>query len=202
MTSTCGTPTNRDKIMASAAELFRRQGFHGTSTREIASRAGVSLGNIYNHFRTKEDLFVTILGACEKEYFSPDQPLSRVLSETEFPGNIERIGSASRAMVDKFSDYILLMYVDVVEFEAKHVSEIFRRMRRRYSSVMRLAESGEGRPLLRGIDPAAALMMVTWSFFNYFIMEKLFRVKGHYGMPDEDVIKLFSEVFKRGIVRE
>ena len=46
---------NRDRILKAACSLFRTQGFHGTSTREISEKAGVSLGNIYNHFKTKAE---------------------------------------------------------------------------------------------------------------------------------------------------
>jgi AcrR family transcriptional regulator len=114
-----------DEIGAIAAGLFRRQGFHGTSTREIAEKAGVSLGNIYNHFPNKEAMFATLLKDCEEEYFSPSQPLHKVFMSTDFPANIEALGAASGRMVEKFGDYMLLMYVDVVEFDAKHISRLF-----------------------------------------------------------------------------
>jgi len=195
---------NLDRILGAASDLFTRQGFHGTSTRDIAAQAGVSLGNIYNYFGTKEEVFVSLLEKYEKEYFSPDQPLIKALSATAFPDNIENLGFASREMVEKFSAYILLIYVDVVEFEAKHVNKMFARMRLGYAAALKSAEAKpQHKPRSRvapDIDPVAALMMVTWNYFNYFIMEKLFKVKGHYGLGDTEAIKLFARVFKRGIL--
>ena len=192
---------NRDRIFKAACSLFRRQGFHGTSTREIAERAGVSLGNIYNHFKTKEDLFVFILSQFEEEYFRPDQPLYKIFADTSFPENIEALGQASGRMVEKFSDYMLLMYVDVVEFDAKHIGRLFSGMRDRYAKM--LASRPGGPPRLRaGIDPAGAMMMVVWSFFNYFMMEKLFKVENHYGMDDAEVIRMFATVFRKGLLPE
>ncbi|OGR60475.1 MAG: hypothetical protein A2X36_16050 [Elusimicrobia bacterium GWA2_69_24] len=190
---------NRDRILKAAAVLFRRQGFHGTSTREIAEKAGVSLGNIYNHFPTKEAMFATLLKDYEEEYFSPSQPLHKVFMSTDFPDNIEALGAASGRMVEKFGDYMLLMYVDVVEFDAKHISRLFTGMRDRYTAVLR-SRPGPAPRLAEGIDPAAAMMMVVWSFFNYFTMERLFRVKGLYGMEETEVIGMFSEVFRRGLL--
>lgn len=46
-----------DKIVQAAGTLFARQGYHGTSTREIAHLAGVSENTIFRHFDNKEDLF-------------------------------------------------------------------------------------------------------------------------------------------------
>jgi len=49
--------SQKEKIISSAAQLFARQGYHGTSTREIARLADVSENTIFRHFERKEDLF-------------------------------------------------------------------------------------------------------------------------------------------------
>ncbi len=61
MPSTVKSSTQKDKILNSAAQLFARQGYHGTSTREIARLADVSENTIFRHFDRKEDLFWTVL---------------------------------------------------------------------------------------------------------------------------------------------
>lgn len=191
---------NLDRILQAASDLFTTQGFHGTSTREIAAKAGVSLGNIYNYFGNKEELFVSLLESREEEYFRPDQPLIKALSSTAFPDNIEQLGFASRETVEKFSAYILLIYVDVVEFKAKHVVKLFANMRAGYAAALKASGAKASLKVAPDIDPVAALMMVTWNYYNYFVMEKLFKVKGHYGLADTEAIKLFGRIFKKGIL--
>lgn len=193
-------PSNLERILEAASALFTSRGFHGTSTRDIAAAAGVSLGNIYNYFGTKEEIFVSLLERREKEYFNPDQPLIRALGASAFPDNIEELGFASRETVEKFSSYILLIYVDVVEFGARHVNKMFARMRQGYAAALKACPRKAKGRIAADIDPVGALMMVTWNYFNYFIMEKLFKVKGHYGLADEQAVKLFARVFKRGIL--
>jgi len=46
-----------DKIVLAATQLFSRQGYNGTSTREIARLADVSENTLFRHFERKEDLF-------------------------------------------------------------------------------------------------------------------------------------------------
>ena len=46
----------REKIIYSAVKLFVDQGIAGTTTREIASHAGVAEGSIYRYFPSKEEL--------------------------------------------------------------------------------------------------------------------------------------------------
>jgi AcrR family transcriptional regulator len=55
--------TQKDAILAAASQLFARQGYHGTSTREIARLADVSENTIFRHFERKEDLFWSALRA-------------------------------------------------------------------------------------------------------------------------------------------
>jgi AcrR family transcriptional regulator len=47
-------------IARAVAPLFARQGFHGTTTRDIARAAGVSEALIYRHFPSKESLYRSI----------------------------------------------------------------------------------------------------------------------------------------------
>jgi len=54
-------PSRRQQIIAAAIPLFARQGFQGTTTREVADRAGVNEALIFRHFPRKEDLYWAIL---------------------------------------------------------------------------------------------------------------------------------------------
>ncbi len=50
-----------DRVMQAAGQLFARQGYHGTTTREIARLSGVSENTLFRHFENKEDLFWSTL---------------------------------------------------------------------------------------------------------------------------------------------
>jgi AcrR family transcriptional regulator len=52
------------RIVRSAIALFSRQGYHRTSTRDIARLADVSEVTLYRYFERKEDVFWSALAAC------------------------------------------------------------------------------------------------------------------------------------------
>ncbi len=52
--------TNRDKIVQAAMVCFVERGIANSSVRDIAEHAGVSQGNLYNHFRSKDALIAEI----------------------------------------------------------------------------------------------------------------------------------------------
>jgi AcrR family transcriptional regulator len=50
----------RSRLVAAAVESFAAKGFHGSTTRDIASAAGMSPAALYVHYRSKEDLLYLI----------------------------------------------------------------------------------------------------------------------------------------------
>jgi AcrR family transcriptional regulator len=75
----------RLQIMQVAKELFARQGFEGTTTREIARRARVNEALIFRHFPSKEDLYWAIVDhECER------MPWQQVLEEQLDSGASDR----------------------------------------------------------------------------------------------------------------
>ena len=51
----------RGQIVAAATELFAREGFYRTTIKDIAKRAGISSGLVYQYFREKEDILLLVL---------------------------------------------------------------------------------------------------------------------------------------------
>ncbi|ADV43212.1 TetR/AcrR family transcriptional regulator [Bacteroides helcogenes] len=51
----------RNDILQAAGKIFQEKGFLKTSMRDIAECARVSLSNIYNYFKGKDDIFRTVV---------------------------------------------------------------------------------------------------------------------------------------------
>ncbi|MUL61056.1 hypothetical protein B5P44_00455 [Mycobacterium sp. CBMA 213] len=49
-------PSNLDKILAAATVMFADHGTEGTTFRGVGDAAGVSIGGVQHHFKTKKDL--------------------------------------------------------------------------------------------------------------------------------------------------
>ncbi len=57
-----GDMKTRDRIVEVADGLFYRQGFGHTSFSDIADAVGISRGNFYHHFKTKDDILDAVIG--------------------------------------------------------------------------------------------------------------------------------------------
>lgn len=77
----------RTRLTHAAKQLFYRQGVAATSLADIAQAAGVPLGNIYYHFKTKEALIEGVIAAHGKDILdslaglsAERQPKARLLA--------------------------------------------------------------------------------------------------------------------------
>src|ERR1700676_2983818 len=70
-----------DRILDAAAELMLRWGYNKTTIDDVARQAGVAKGTIYLHWKTREDLFTTLM---KREYIRLVQDLQqRIASDPE-----------------------------------------------------------------------------------------------------------------------
>ena len=51
----------RQALISAAAQLFKRQGYDATSTREIAALVGMQSGSPFYHFGNKQDLLLAVM---------------------------------------------------------------------------------------------------------------------------------------------
>ncbi len=52
--------SSRDRILKAAQRLFARQGYDGTTTRDLAIAAGVAEGTLFRHFANKKAILIEI----------------------------------------------------------------------------------------------------------------------------------------------
>jgi AcrR family transcriptional regulator len=190
----------RTKIHSAAIRLFTTGGFHGTGIRDIARVAEVSLGNLYNHHKNKEELFRAIMEGLEKDYLSEGTPLDLAFDSFGSIEHLEELGQSCGEMVDEFRDYIKLIYVDAVELSGGHICKVYRTLRERYE--MKLGDKlramqSEGK--LAAGDPIAAMMVTTITFFFYFNITRVFGVGQFFSPTDKGAIAAISAVLRDGM---
>ena len=76
---TSGKPHRREQILAAAAELFARHGFHGVGIDDIGSAVGVSGPALYRHFRSKDAMLGEMLTSISEELLDGGQQRGALL---------------------------------------------------------------------------------------------------------------------------
>jgi AcrR family transcriptional regulator len=191
-------------ILQAALRLFSKQGYRGTSIREIAAEAGLSTGNVYHHFPDKEALFTTLLGQYWEAIASPDFPFNRALAAGAFPDDLEALARATEESVRAYRPYVALIYVDVVEMEGTHIRNFYAGMSQRFATFLNQRYPGDALKdrLAPGFHPNTALMLASRIFLHYFAVEILFGVPRQFGLGTPTAIAEISEILRSGLFRQ
>lgn len=189
------------RTLEAALGLFSSQGFGATSMRQIADGAGLSVGNVYHHFPSKEAIFARLLEQYWEKVLDPELRLNRIFARGDFPDDLEEMAEAVEEVVEACRPYILLIYVDVIEFQGEHIRTFYEGMAGRFQEAYagrfeERRQAGE----LAGVDPMVAVMVATRWFFYFFTVEKCFGVPMHFGMSPEMAVGEFIRLLRFGLL--
>ncbi len=123
--------TRREQILAAAAELFARHGFHGVGIDEIGAAVGVSGPALYRHFRSKDAMLGEMLTSISEILLAGGQERR----DASAPGEV--LGELIRFQIDFALDNPAL--ITVQERNLGNLTEPDRRrvraLQRRYVEV-------------------------------------------------------------------
>ncbi|MFD1359325.1 TetR/AcrR family transcriptional regulator [Fictibacillus halophilus] len=106
----------REEMVKAAVSLFKKNGFHRTTTREIAKASGFSIGTLYEYIRSKEDILYLV---CDSIYDGVKLRLQQDINSADSGiKGVEKAITAYFKVMDDMQDEVLVMYQ-----EAKSLSE-------------------------------------------------------------------------------
>lgn len=92
------TIESKEKIKKASFELFCKQGLYHTNTKEIAKLAQVSIGNFYNYYQNKEEIYFELVD----EYLLQSEEALRSLVEDM----LNKEQEAKDIVIEKFVKYM------------------------------------------------------------------------------------------------
>lgn len=188
-------------VLDAALELFSTQGFRATTLRQVAERAGLSVGNIYHHFPNKDALYQRLIARYWERLLDPELPLNRLFARGGFPEDLEEMAVEIERVVEDNAAHILLVYVDVVEFQGEHIRAFYEGMAKRFEVTYgpRFAER-QAAGDFGDVDPMNAVMVATRWLFYFFTVEKCFGAPMHFGMTPKQAVAEFIRLLRYGLL--
>ncbi len=155
--------SKRDDLINAALVLFMKKGIKGTTTRDIANRAGISEGTIYRHFSSKEELAQKVFEDNLEKFW---RFLRRELRNTRNPEDmlcafIKGIFEFARKHHRRYS-FIFSAH----QTELRRLSRGKMKPKRMLARILRLGQAqGYFRPMQPDLAAAMILGMVTQTIF-------------------------------------
>ena len=134
-------PERRAQLLEVARQVFGRNGFHGVSMEEVARQAGVTKPILYDHFPSKEALYLALL---DEDAAALEQSVRSALGAST--GNRQRIADSFAAyfnFVDEHAEGFKLMMQEALNpmFISSRVNGVRERIHREVAGLI-VRESG------------------------------------------------------------
>jgi AcrR family transcriptional regulator len=189
----------RQRLLDAAADLFSRQGYKGTTTRQIAAKAGVTEALIYRHFRTKEDLYWEVIEARCKARGARSQLKQRLNSGDDIAAVFSEIGADILHRHTEDPQLYRLLLFSALEnhklsnrFFRTHMSAYYETIAERISEHIR-----SGR--FRKTDPTLAARGFIGMLMHHFLIQELFGGKHYQKFDIEKVSAIFTKIWLAGM---
>ncbi len=190
----------KDQIVRVATNLFVKKGFKGTTTREIARKAGISEAVIYKYFSKKEDLYKAIIAAkCDD-----DLGRSRLLSSLEGKKGRELFHELALFLITENStDQTLMRLLMQSALEQKELSEVFINLKGLElielleTNIKALIKEGTFKDMDSGLAARAFLGMI----LHFVMCQEIYGLKKHFKRTTAEAAATFVDIFFDGISR-
>jgi AcrR family transcriptional regulator len=186
---------SQQRIIEAAYALFLEQGYHGTSMRQIADRAGLTMGGIYNHFDGKENIWEAVFMAKH-----PYQTILPLVVEAQGKTVAEFIRTAATDVVselERHDDLLNLMFIELVEFGGRHLPDIFQAAMPHLQPLAAKFRGLHGR--LRSLPLPVLARSFAGLFFSYYITERLMPPDVR-PLMGENALDAFVDIYLYGIL--
>lgn len=145
----------RARILRAAVECFASRGFSGTTTREVATRAGITEALLYRHFESKEALYTAIIDAKMQ---APDL-LAGLAAAAGRRDDRALLGGLAEAVIERGRadpDFVRLLFFSALEGHALAEPFFEARTRRLRDFLARYLASRVEEGAFRDVDPLLA----------------------------------------------
>ncbi|MBN2002036.1 MAG: TetR/AcrR family transcriptional regulator [Anaerolineae bacterium] len=169
MSAITNEESTRDRVIQAAHRLFIERGYHGTSMRQIAERAKIALGGIYNHFSSKENILAAVM--VERNPYRDIVPALAAAEGTTAEALVRSAAAGMLAALRSRPDDLQLLFIEIVEFNGQHFPQLFESLfPQMIGFAQRLVQmNGDLRP----ISPPTLLRAFVGFFFAFFMTEWL-----------------------------
>ncbi len=186
----------REKILDAGLRLFSKKGFLGTTTKEIAKKAGVAELTVFRHFSSKERLFEEMVQSYS--FLPALKDLLPGIKDLGYDDALYEIAKRFLARLSERTELIKIMHSEIHLYPAKvkeiyHniIDEIFKTLA---SYFRELQEKG----LLRGFQPELGARAFLGMLFAYFNAQEIMMRKQHMPADTEEVIREYVDLFVHG----
>ena len=190
----------RAQILRVATNLFARQGFNGTTTRQVADRVGVEETILFRLFPSKRELYWAVIDAKTRSVSGRERLEEQLASKSSDRKLFTAIAADILERNRKDSTLTRLLL-----FSGLEAHELSQRFFQTYIAVYfevlaNYIQSRIHQGMYRKVDPLLSARSFLGMIFNYFLIQELFAGKSH-RFDTKKVSQVMTDIWLKGMLK-
>ena len=190
----------RQQIIDVATELFARDGFNGTTTRQIAQQANVNEAIIFRHFNNKQELYRAILEhKAEEGKDARTEEFERLAKEGDDQKFFYAVGAAFLEKHENDTVFMRLLLFSALE--GHELADMFLDSMPERDPLAAYMQKRIDDGVFKPMDANLAARAFVGMFFMFIQTQAIFGLNKKQSFDRDQVIRTFVSIFLTGIAQ-
>jgi len=180
-------------VLAAAEDVFAAEGLHEASMAQIAERAGVAVGTLYNHFKDRDALLKALIDQRKSEMYERIDRRRAEVAKEPFQEQLEAFVTAIVEHFEEHRSFLQIIFMSEHKGGPKHADTV----KKLFERLELLLKVGHREKVLRA-DPDSAFPVMLLGALRGTLLRDL------YGVPPMSPaarVAALIEFFLRGAGR-
>ncbi|HEY3842569.1 MAG TPA: TetR/AcrR family transcriptional regulator [Acidimicrobiales bacterium] len=194
------TNSTLELLLASAAELFRKKGYAGTTTRELSALIGLQSASLYYHMSSKEDLLFKLCAATLEDVTAVfDSVFETARTNDENPlATMHNLVVGYVELILRDHDRHATMLIEIRSLSEGHRKTIVKQRDKNVRMVQELFERAQASNQIRSDIDAHYLTLALFNLLNWSIF--WYSAEGE--LRPQEIGEMLWSVFATGSVKQ
>ncbi len=190
----------KERLLEATFNLISEKGYLGTTTREIAHKAGVTELTLFRHFGSKEKLFEEVLN---RYFFLPKlKEFLPSLRELPYKKSLQILGERFIETLKDKKFLIKIMFSEInlypnkiKDIHSKFIDEIIKTLAEYFDYLQK-------KDLIRRISPDLLARAFLGMFFSYFLSEEIILGRTIEKGKLKKILEAYTCIFVKGTLKD
>ena len=149
--------SKREQLLAAAAEVFNETGYHSARVEDIATRAGIGKGTVYEYFDSKRQLFEESIFYVLEKYLRETMEGADAIPDPV--GKLRGVISMQASLMDRNRNIASLLVKNTVDVHREMLDRLIDFRERVLDFIAGIIDQGIKKGVFRPVDPRLAAIL-------------------------------------------
>lgn len=156
-----------EEILKIATKVFSKKDYHKVTMDEIADEAGVGKGTLYRYYKSKDDLYFSIINKGLETLY--EYILRQIIKDETFPSKIKKVIFCTLKFFDRNKPFVKVFLQEEVKFNTKAYMKCQENLNKTINLIENLLREGQREGYIKKVNVSLAAILLIGMMKSTFL---------------------------------